>query len=169
VENLPYTLAGPLHILPWWLTPVFWALLFMLFALLLWKYLGRVKELMSRLYKKEPLPGRKGKNAWRVIPVIKEIEEENLGRKTYRKGLFELSEVMKSHMERVFGLQVEEMTSGEISRFIRIREPGRFFREMDLLVFREQDPGKKEFTRMFGRAKKLAKIRIKRGDAHGDL
>jgi hypothetical protein len=169
VENLPYTLAEPLHILPWWFTLVFWALLIILLALLLKKYLGRIKEILQRLLHREPLPGRGRKKGHRIIPVIEEIEGENLKRKTYRKGLFELSEVMKSHMERASGLQVEEMTSGEISRFLRIREPGKFFRQMDLLVFREKNPGRKEFVTMFGRAKKLAKKKIKAGDKDADL
>jgi hypothetical protein len=169
VETLPYTLAEPLHILPWWFTLVFWALLIVLLALLLKKYLARLKEFIRKLIEKGPLPGGEGKKGHRIIPVIEEIEDENLAGKTYRKGLFELSKVMKSHIERVSGLQVEEMTSGEISRYLRIREPGKFFKQMDLLVFREKNPGRKEFVRMFGRAKKLAKKRIKAGERDADL
>ncbi len=169
MENLPYGLAPPLHILPWWISLVLQALLFILLALLLWKYPGRIRDMVRRHFSVKTLPGRPGEKYSGIIPLIESIRDENLKGKTYRKGLFELSEVMKSHMERISGLQVEEMTSGEISRFIRISEPGKFFRQMDLLVFRERHPEKTEFIRMFGKARKLAKMRIKPGDAHGDL
>lgn len=169
MENLPYTLADPLHILPWWLIPLFRALIFLFLAFLLIKYFGRIKDIISRLLRREGLRGKPGKKAYRIIPIIERIKEENLERMSYRKGLFELSEVMKSHMERTSGLPVEEMTSGEISRHIQVREPGKFFREMDHLVFREISPGRKDFTRMFGWAKKIVKIKIKAGGANGDL
>ncbi len=169
MENLPFGLAPPLHILPWWLFILLWVLLFIILALLLWRYPGRIRDMVRRRFSVKNLPGRPGEKHSGIIPLIESIREENLRGKTFRKGLFELSEVMKSHMERISGLHVEEMTSGEITRFIRIREPGKFFREMDLLVFREKHPEKTEYIRMFEMARNLAKMRIKQGDAHGDL
>ncbi len=169
MENLPYSLAEPLHILPRWLTLVFWALLFLLLAVLLIKYIGRIKDLLRRLLRRETLPGSPGKKSSGIIPLMERIKEENLERMTYKRGLFELSEVMKSHIERISGLPVEEMTSGEIGRFLRVREPGKFFREMDLLVFREREPGRKDFLRMFGWAGKLVKTKMRQGDARADL
>ncbi len=165
MKPLPFPITDPLHILPWWLSLIKWAfVLFLLYLIIryLYKklrpYFYRLMSLLTRENRKADIGKRTGK----IDSIIKSIKIRNLKKRTYRRGLFELSEEMKTFLEKQTGVHVEEMTAYEIGSFFSSEEPGRFFRVMEELEFGEKEPEWDDLVEMCGRAEKLAKIKLKR-------
>ena len=58
----------------------------------------------------------------------------------YRDGLHELSALMRSHFESKTGIEIEEMTSHEISKRIKDKKVGKFFYNLSSLQFGKENP-----------------------------
>jgi len=156
-QNLPAGLADPLHILPPWSTIALTAALILLVvAILIWAvafFLSR-RQPEGKFISEIAEPYRDGS----ISGKISKIRDEYTGSRDYRQGCHALSAVMKSHIEKRSGLDIEEMTPDEITVSLK-GNAGLYFEDLSELQFRKKNPLKREFVKACETSKKVAKNR----------
>ncbi|HMV41388.1 MAG TPA: hypothetical protein PK079_04650 [Leptospiraceae bacterium] len=156
LADLPNGIAPPVHILDLRYNQDVrnWILLPILLITLYWLY--RYFKSMQREIQK-----RKPKFPPEPIEVLKQKIEtiHNQYSENRRSGLHELSSTMKKHFESKMGIDIEEMTSEEISRRVKDKNITNFFLKLALLQFGKQHPEKEDFDEIFYEAKIASGIR----------
>lgn len=139
--------AGPLHVLPWWIYPAGMLLVgAAVLAAVVW-ILAKIAFRKSR-----PRPPYRYAAPARRLPLditgrIRDIRAEHLRSCDYRKGCHVLSAEVKTYLESVTALQIEEMTAREIARCLG-QSVGRFFDALASLQFAEEEPTRRAFTKI---------------------
>lgn len=188
IKPLPGSPADPLHIIPPWLIWLTAALILILLYVVYYRYvkqyadrfaawvrsfLGRLAGRLRALFSTRPVPATeqplavRGMSRKEVEERIDTVRDTYLPRQAYRAGLFELSGVMKTYIERNCGLEVEEMTAEEIAAAFRNREPGVFFTDLETRLYGRDEPGAGELQNLCDRAKELAAVKIARNSRGG--
>ena len=142
-RDLPAPAADPLHILPPFmplLLGLAGAALLVSVGIWLLMYYFSTRQAMT------PRVRQHSRTADNVAAQIRAIQKRTNGTGEFREGCHELSFLLKSHFEQSTGLQVEEMTPGEIARTLKGPLVG-FFGELSRLQFGRPEPEKTDFDR----------------------
>ena len=154
VKDLPEGLAGPLHILD----PIVETALYVVLALVV--LLIGLYALAYWLYNRRRRPETPPKVAVRsrgaIVEAIQEIRSGYAERKHYRTGCHALSSLMKTHIEEKTGLEIEEMTPGEIDLCLKKNAAG-YFRQLSYLQFSRHNPKRDEFFDICEKSIQIAK------------
>lgn len=147
--------AGPLHIIsPWTIAMLKFVLALAVASLAVWLFLRLAREKKRKRTARRPYPGRARPQS--IEEKITALRDFFMGRKEYREGCHMLSAEMKTWLESVTAMQVEEMTVREITRNLG-PETGEFFKELSELQFDLRNPSKKRFASMCRKAMELGK------------
>lgn len=142
--------AGPLHILsPWTIAMLKFVLALAVVSLVVLFFLWLAKEKKRKRTARRPYPGRTRPQS--IEEKITELRDFFMGRKEYREGCHMLSAEMKTWLESLTAMQVEEMTVREITRNLG-SETGEFFQELSELQFDLRNPSRKKFAAMCKKA-----------------
>ena len=157
VKDLPTGLADPLHIFPPWsstflLIAIALLLLAILFWVLAYLYSKYRQNQEARPYQAPSMDGHNRKDTLGVIDSIRVKYQET---RNYREGCHMLSAAVKTHIETKTGLEVEEMTPGEIARNIEGEETARFFNKLGGLQFNLAEPEKNDFLNICEESKQI--------------
>jgi hypothetical protein len=151
--SLPGGPAGPLHILsPWVIVLLKFLLAAAVAAVVVSVFLLLARQKKRRRQARRPYPGRLPPLSIEQRIVI--LRDFFLERKDYREGCHALSAEMKTWLESITAMQVEEMTVREITRSLG-EDAGDFFRELGELQFDLRNPSKRKFAAMCKKAIEL--------------
>ena len=156
-QNLPAGISDPLHILPPWSSiALVIAAIILIVAILIWAI---AYFLSKRIQHKKPPPELAAPyQDGSISGTINSIEKKYTKSREYREGCHVLSAVMKSHIEKKSGVEIEEMTPDEIILSLK-SNAGLYFEDLGTLQFRKKNPLKKEFVNACESSKKTAKNR----------
>ena len=152
LAELPNGIAPPVHMFDWRYNQEVrnWILLPILLLALYWLY-RYFKNMQKEIQKRKPRPPVQPAEVLKErIEIIQKNYSSNF---QYRDGLHELSALMRSHFESKTGIEIEEMTSHEISKRIKDKKVGKFFYNLSSLQFGKENPMKSEFDEVFTEAK----------------
>lgn len=154
--DLPAEPHGFLHILPGWLPLLLGlALILLLLATALWLF----AYWYSRHRKKAKPPASFPAATTDIGREIANLRRRIQRSEDYREGCHLLSALLKQHLERKTGLEIEEMTAREIAQFTE-GLPARFFVELSGLQFGRAEPKGDDFDRMVKLSDQLRKADV---------
>lgn len=152
LAELPNGIAPPVHIFDWRYNQEMrnWILLPILLITLYWLY-RYFRNMQKDIVKRKPRPPVESMEA--LKEKIETVERNYSSNFMYRDGLHELSAIVKAYFEAKTGMEIEEMTSHEISKRIKDKKVGEFFYNLSSLQFGKNNPLKSEFDEVFIEAK----------------
>ena len=158
LKELPAGMADPLHILPPWTSlALTLGFLILLLVMLLW---ALVYYLTNRPQATDKLPSEPARpyQGSAIDAAIDKIRLTHSELENYREGCHVLSAVIKTHIEKLTGLDVEEMSPSEIGANLK-GNVGNFFSDLSILQFGRKEPTKNQFFSICDDSKKIAKAR----------
>lgn len=152
-------LEGVFHLMPPWIPHLLVLVVIGLFA---WVFFARLRPWWKSrpVAPQGPAPAGTGKNT--LAKQLSDLEESVAKSKKYRSGLFQLSALMKAHLENLTGLPVGERTSGELSVWPTTKPHVVFFATLERLTCRREEPEIKDFKNSFAAALQIASARARK-------
>lgn len=161
VSKLPHDLLDVMHILPVWFNLVYnllWlsglGLVFFLLGILFLKLVRYLQNSPNAYVPKITSPRQFSRaELHRQLEIILNNTTKS---KNFRRGLHDLSAILKTYFEVLLNKEIEEMTAAEIKTHVREKKDlGDFFIELVVIQYGKMDPEQKNFMEYYNKSVNL--------------